>query len=73
MTFFSFDNEMVLFVMSFCSVYWNLNSFHCRIFSGDRRDDFAHMNELENIRHIQSNKINNNSLSEHQHQKNLYH
>ena len=32
------------------------------IFVGDLRDDFILMNELENIRQIHSNKVNNNSL-----------
>jgi hypothetical protein len=36
------------------------------LFIGDLRDDLILMNELENIRHVQLNKINNNSLGEKQ-------
>jgi hypothetical protein len=32
------------------------------IFVGDLNEDLILMNELENIRHIQPNKVNNNSL-----------
>jgi hypothetical protein len=34
------------------------------IFVGDLNDDLILMNELESIRYIQSNKINNSSLGE---------